>query len=85
MEDMPFLDFALFDKPGYAMADITGLVESSERFVGEVKLIEPLLPCGKTPSQREVEWNAIWKAFRKEERRGLHKTRSSIQTYPAAS
>ena len=35
-------------------------------FVGEVKLIEPLLPCGKTSRQKNREWYKIHKKYDEE-------------------
>lgn len=55
-------------------ADIDKLVKSEVMFVGEVKLIEPLLPCGKTSRQRNHEWEKIHKKYDEERKCGLHKT-----------
>jgi hypothetical protein len=55
-------------------ADIDKLIDSKIMFVGEVKLIEPLLPCGKTSRQKNREYDEINKKYDEERKRGLHKT-----------
>jgi hypothetical protein len=73
-EEMPWMSFGMYlENPGHAYSDMWQLRNCNNMFIGEVKTIEPLLPCGKTHIQRMKEWNAIWKQFRKEEKQGLHK------------
>lgn len=72
--NLPELYYELFyETPGYPRARIYDLKDSSEMFVGECKLIEPQLPCGKTYKERYGEWREIWKKFEEERKRGLHK------------
>jgi hypothetical protein len=74
LEELPWMSFGLYcESPGHAYADMWQLRSCNNMFIGEVKTIEPLLPCGKTHSQVNKEWNATWKQFRKEEKQGLHK------------
>jgi len=75
-KEMHWMGFELYlEIPGHAYSDLWKLRSSKDVFIGEVKTLEPLMPCGKTHSQKEREWNVAWKKFREEEKRGLHRVR----------
>jgi len=76
IEKFPWLCYGYNNEsPGRARVDLYELADSAMMYVGELKPIEPVLPCGKTHKQVSREWDELDKRYREEikliERRGL--------------
>jgi hypothetical protein len=67
IEKLPWLCYGYnHESPGCARADIYEIADSMIMFVGELKEIEFMLPCGKTRSQILKEWDELDKRYREE-------------------
>ncbi|MFH1229696.1 MAG: hypothetical protein V1678_04720 [Candidatus Aenigmatarchaeota archaeon] len=75
LQKMPEIYLDSPDGYGHIRADMSELKDSNQHmFIGEAKVIESLLPCGKTYAQRNKEHEDIWKKFEDEKKKGMHKT-----------
>lgn len=66
IKEMPWLTFGYNSYgPGTARPfGVDDLGRCSEMYVGELKLIEPLLPCGRTHAQVSKVWDIAWERFK---------------------